>query len=227
MFKSAMRKIIPDYGYTAPSVEEVLFEELRTKYTPDISVLEEQAWQPVFVVDELKKDHVKHSLLGEDKHYAGPAYTQLKYRFWEKRNDPVQSPIPMKALDKENGFVRYFPPPARIKGELWYIRSQQMILLDTYKQNTVEFRRHRVTVILPYKPQVWMKDPYKDPDNTLSGFRGSMKLGNERVHLFRPWMYLGKATFWQPHLTAYDFTHVSLFKSDREWCQQFYHVKKS
>lgn len=226
MFKSAIRKVVPEYGYSVPMLHEVLAEEAKTKYTPDISKLEEQEWQSVFVCDELKKDHLKHSLLGDDLHYAGPAYTQKKYRFWENRDDPTVSPIPMKVLDKESDAVLYFPPPALVKGELWYIRSQQLLTLDTYKQNTVEYRRQRVKVILPHRQVVWLKDPYLDPEETRSGYRPSLKLGPEMVYIFRPWMYLGRRLFWEPHLTAYNFKPVSLYQSERQWCKQFYHVKR-
>lgn len=226
MLTKLVRAVVPDYGYSKPTQGEILAEFEKTRYTPDISKLEEQPWHLVFVCDEFKKDHLKHHLLGEDKHYAGPAYTQKMFRFWDKRDDPTQSPIPMKALETENGFVRYFPPLARIKGELWYIRPLQFLTLDTEKQNTVEFRRQRVTTVLPHRPLVWLKDPYKDPEETRSGFRPSTKLGDERVYIHRPWMYLGRRVFWEPHLTAYDFQHVPLFPSERQWCKQFYHVKK-
>lgn len=226
MLTNIVRNIMPSFGYTTPSREEVLAELEKTRYTPDISKLEEQAWWQVFVCDELKKDHLKHDLLGEDKLYAGPAYTQKLYRFWDKRGDPTQSPIPMKALEKENGFVRYFPPLARIKGEVWWVRPQAFLTLDTYKQNTVEYRRQQIPVILPYRPQVWFKDPYLDPEETRSGYRPTNKLGAERMFVYKPWFYLGRRVFWEPHLTAYDFTNVPLFNSERHWCQQFYHVRK-
>jgi len=226
MLTSTLRRLVPEYGYTLPSREEFLAELEKTKYTPDISKLEEQAWQKVFVIDELKRRHLKHSLLGEDIHYAGPAYTQDPYRLWVKRNDPTASPIPMKASKEDNGFVRYFPSPAKIKGEVWFVRSERLLALDTYKQNTVEFRRKRVTVILPYRPLTWLKDPYKDPDNTLSGYRPSVKLGEERVYLLQPWMYVGRHTFWEPHLTAFDYEGGALHKSSHPWCSTFYHVKR-
>jgi hypothetical protein len=226
MLTSAMRLINPAFGYTVPSREEIVAELEKTKYTPDLSRIEEQTYHHVFVCDELKKGHLKHELLGDDKGYAGPGFTQNLYRFWDRRDDPTQSPIPMKALEKENGFVRYFPPPAKIKGEVWIVPSSVLIALDNYKQNTVEFRRIRVPVLLPHRPLVKLKDPYLDPDETRSGYRSTSKLGAERVHVFRPWFYLGKRTFWEPHLTAFDFTHVKLFNSERNWCQKFYHVSK-
>jgi len=226
MLTNTIRKIVPTFGYTVPTREEFLAELAKTKYTPDISKIEEYAWMPVFVCDELKKNHLKHNLLGDELHYAGPAFTRMTFRLWEKRSDPTASPIPMKAQKEENGFVRYFPPPARIKGEVWIIRPQQFLVLDTYKQNTVEFRRKRVEVLLPHRPLVWLKDPYKDPENTLSGYRPPIKLGDELVYIFKPWMYIGRSSFWDPHLTAFDYEAGSLFKSDREWCQQFYHVRR-
>jgi hypothetical protein len=218
---------------SAPSLHEVVAEMDKTKYTPDISRLEEQEYHLLFVCDELKKDHAKHDLLGMDAEYLFPAYTRSVYQFWQS-DDPTVSPVPMKSGDKAS-IVRYFPKPAKIKGELYAVRSQQFLLLDNYKQNTVEFRRQKIMVIVPYRTVVWLKDHSLDPAfgplvNAIQGERytgKSIKTTKEKVHLLRVWMYIGRSKHWNPLLTAYDFKPVEVFQSrNRPWCPNYSYIRR-
>lgn len=227
MLKSAIRSVIPAFGYSFPSANEVIEEFEKTKFTPDISRLTEKEWHPVFVCDELKKDHLKHNLLGMDAKFAYPAYTQGLFQLWEPRDDATLSSVPIKHYDPYALDIRFFPKAAKIKGEVYYIRSLQFLVLDNYKQNTVEFRRQKSMVIVPYRPVKWLKDPYLDPDNTRSGYHSPIKVGEERIHLARVWMYVGRKAYWEPLLNAFSFKPAETFTSEkRNWCKTYYSIRK-
>lgn len=235
MFENTVRKVIPTYGYTAPTEAEVLWELSQTKFTPDIARLEQYEWQLLFVVDELKKDHIKHDLLGVERALKFPGYTQKPFRFWMP-NDPTMSPIPTETSEGHNVLnnIVGWPPAVKIKGELWKIRSQQFITLDTYKQNTVQFSRKMVRIIVPHRAVVWLKDHNLDPEfgvqdpTARRDYSGSsIKHSKEIVTIIRCWMYVAKPTFWDPIITAYDFSPVETFQTDRRrWLDQYYHIRR-
>lgn len=230
---SAIRKFVPTYGYTFPSAAEFLLQAQELKYTPDMGFLEQREWQLIFVFDELKKDHLKNELLGEERQLKYPAYTQKPFHVWDKPGNPLFSPVPTEA----NGFtvpIVGFPPIAKIKGEIWKIRPQQFPVLDTYKQNTVEFSRKLVRFIVPYRALVFLKDHTLDPffgpivGNVGANYTGSsVRHSEEMVAIVRAWMYVAEPKFWDPILTAYDFKGLETFSSkQRRWLDQYYYVRR-
>lgn len=222
--------IAPGYGYTQPSREEVYAELERTKFTPDIAALEEYEWQAVFVSDELKKKFIKHDLLGVDKRYCFPAFTQKNYHYWQS-NDPFEGAIPFECQKLRNDITGW-PPIAKIKGEVYLIRPQQFIGLDQYKQNTVQYVRDRIRLVVPYRRIEWVRDRYgpeaykyfSQPEH----FYGKSTLTSDEVtYTVRGWFYSGKPGYWDPIITAYDYGHVETFHSkNRRWCQEYYTIRR-
>ena len=230
MLTQAIRMIAPAYGYEQPSREEVYAELERTKFTPDIALLEEYEWQAVFVTDELKKKFVKHELLGEDRQYCFPAFTQKSYHYWQS-NQPWEGAIPFECLQTRNNIVGW-PPIAKIKGEVYLIRPQRFLELDRYKQNTVQYVRDRIRLVVPFRRIEWVKDRY-GPDvykffQQPEHFHGkSTFTSDEHVYIVRAWFYEGKPAYWDPIITAYDYGHVETFHSkNRRWCQEYYTIRR-
>lgn len=231
MITEALRKFIPAYGYTTPDRSEVYQEYMETQYTPDVDVLEEYEWQLLFVVDELKKDHIKNGMLGADAEYKCPAFTQQDMQFWQAAT-PFASPIPMVA--SLSASVTGFAPAAKIKGQVYKIRPQVLFRLDKDRQNTVEYIRKRVRLIVPYRMVVWVKDHNLDPAFGAVGpfhrseySHKSIKHSQERVAIIRAWMYLGNPEFWDNIITAYTHRPVEVFSSkNRRWCNQYYHIRR-
>lgn len=232
MFTSTLRKIVPSYGYSTPDRAEVYQEYMQTQYTPDVSVLEEYEWQLFFAVDELKKDHFKHSMLGDEAEYKCPAFTQQDMQFWQAAS-PMNSPVPMEA--GLSSIVKGFAPAAKIKGQVYKIRPQQIInILDKDRQNGVEFIRKRVRLIVPYRMVVWVKDHNLDPDFGSAGefcrsdyLHKSIKHTKERVGIIRAWMYIGNPNYWDKLISAYDNIPVETFHAkNRQWCKTYYHIRR-
>lgn len=217
--------------YSTPTREEFLSELEATKFTPDVSTLEEYDYQLYFATDNTKKDHLYHELLGDAK-YKFPAFTQANFHFWDPP-EPWTQPIPMELVNDHN-VIRGLPPVAKIKGEVYLIRPQRFIDLDRLKQNTVEYVRRRVRLIVPFRHVVWLKDHNLDPafgvQDTFcrSEYNGSsVRTTEERVVVIRAWMYIGKPEYWDPLITLYDYKSVETFYGkNRRWCEQYYSIRR-
>lgn len=231
MLIEAVRKINPGYGYDVPEQSLLMAALEETKFTPDIAILEEYEWQLYFAPDETKKDHVKHGLLGDEREYKFPGFTQKGYHFWQSQA-PFNPPIPMHTA--EVNISPFFPPVAKIKGEVYAIRPQRFLSLDRYRQNTVEYQRERIRLIVPYRKVVWLKDHNLDPAFGVqelfarSAYNGSsIKTSEEHVAVIRAWMYFGKPAFWDPLISAYDYQPVEVFHGKaRRWCPEYYSIRR-
>lgn len=235
MLKRLIRRIVPSYGYE--DIEEFRLQMLEaSKFTPDIAKLEQYDWQLLFVSDELKRDHMMHQKIGHPEYgtqFQFPAFTQASYHYWDPP-EAWSSPVPMKVEGFTNP-LPFFPPIAKIKGEVHLIRPQLFHLeLDRYRQNTVEFRRERIRLTVPYRKVEFLKDHNLDPDFGVqdlfsrSEYTGSsVKTSEERVAIIRAWMYIGEPKYWDPLINGYDYGHVEAFQSNRrKWCPEYYHIRR-
>jgi hypothetical protein len=137
--------------------------------------------------------------------------------------DGFQNPLP------------FFPPIAKIKGEVYKVRPQQFHLeLDRYRQNTVEYRRERVRLIVPYRKVEFLRDHNLDPSFGVqeafsrSDYTGSsVKTSEEVVAIIRAWMYIGEPKYWDPLISAYDYGHIETFRAkNRRWLQEYYNIRR-
>ena len=235
----AIKSLIPGQSqpfdnYTTPSSDELAAERERTQFTPDIAKLEQYEWQLIFVTDELKKQHLKNSLLGSEQRYKFPAFTQKNFHYWQ-HEAPFNPPVPFRVADDViTNPLPFYPPIGKIKGQVFIIRPQAFLDLDNYKQNTVEFQRHRVRLVVPYRKLVWLKDHNLDPAFGVqeafcrSEYNGkSVTHSKEIVCIIRAWMYIGIPSFWDPLITAYDWGSAEHYHSNtRRWCETFYSIRR-
>lgn len=228
MLTSIVRQFKPDFRMSIPTPQEFYAELQKTKYTPDLAELEQYAWQAIFVCDEFKRKHMKHDLLGEDAQYQYPAYTQKKYQFWDPI-DPTEHLVPFE-VSMMTKHVVGFPPIANIKGEVFLIRPRQFLLLDEWKQNTVQFNRRRVRVVVPNRSIKWVRDRsqhhfFNSPEQF---YNNKTLTDDEVVTIVRAWMYEGNPSHYDAIITAYDWGHVETFHSkNRTWLPEYYHVRRT
>lgn len=234
MITAAIRKVVPTYGYTAPSREQLWQAYEQTKFTPDIAKLEEYEWQLLFATDDTKKDHHKHDLLGAEAEYRFPGYTVKGFHYWD-HDAPFLPPIPMKT--PEGSFINsmpFMPPIAKIRGQIFLIRPQRFMALDTYKENTVQYYRERVRLTVPYRAVKFLKEHHLDPAFGVAGainrekYTGSsIVTTTETTCILRAWMYIGRPEFWDPLISAYDYRAVEHFHSkNRRWCDTYYNIRR-
>lgn len=228
MFTSALRKVIPTFGYG--DISALAYAAVAaSRFTPDIAELEEAAWRHIFVVDGLKRDHIMHHLLGPDAVFRFPAYTQDSFLFWES-DTPFDHRVPMKArLGEAN--IHGFPPIAKIKGEVFRIRPQRFLKLDEEYQNTIEFNRTKIKLIVPHRQVQWLKDRSRDPERNEQDLYhhagGAMKTTIESICIVRAFMYIGKPEFYEPMLTPFDWHPVEYYHSEkRRWADTYYNIRR-
>ena len=204
-----------------PSYHEVTWLNEEVKYTPDNSKLEQYEFQLLFCPDETQRGYSHYSLI-EDSVFECHAFTQKFYNYWQQRDGQL---IPLEA--NAPAAVKYFPPSLRIKGELHAIRPYQFRALDTYKQNTVQYTRQRVKLLVPFR-EVRLSDNYAEDGRELPSCLQGKKgvVGPEHIQVVRAWMYVGRDDYWDPLLNAYNFRKVQHHESRRAWLKEYYSYPK-
>lgn len=168
------RKLVPEM--TDYNINELLLlvkkhKELH-KHTPDAIPLEEQIIQPVFVYCNMmsggeRADIVKDICVTSRRWW----YTDDEFDVYQTRLGKDSFPIALKAKPTT---VR----PARVMGQLFYVRSDQMNILDNERCNGVLFRRKKVRI---------HHSRYRFIRNALV---------EETIASTLAWMYVGKNTHW-------------------------------
>ena len=204
-----------------PSKHEVDWLNESVRYTPDNSKLEQYEFQLLFSPDETQRGYPQYSLI-EDSVFVCHAFTQKLYNYWQQRDGQL---IPLEA--NAPAAVKYFPPALRIKGELHAIRPYQFRELDTWKQNTIQYVRQRVKLLIPHR-EVIVNDYYDEDGRELPPCLQGKKgiVGPEQIQVVRAWMYVGKDDYWDPILTPFNFHAVQHHTSRRPWLKEYYSYPK-
>lgn len=209
-----MNKIIAKaIKYLAPETAERMELKAFNKYalglyphTPDINYLEEKSSHLLFVCDDTQDGFENNKLLaGGIQSYT--AFTVREYGMWVRLSDML--PIPLR-LDKSS-----IDHPARIKGQLWIVPTEVLISLDNLRKNGVEFARQRVKVEIPYRIETFKPDYGPNHPDQLKWVRELS--GNKLSQDQHPWMYMGKRTFWNEHISHFDYRRVSRFFPKGFW----------
>lgn len=213
-----------------PSVHEARWITDQTIYSPDYGWLEQFEFQLLFCGDDTKLNHSHHCLLSDNSAFVGNAFTVNRFNYWYSDIGEDRIPIPMMTEDRDHT-VRYFPPPLQIQGQLFAVRPQAFLSLDTYKRNTVQFRRKRVNLILPYR-EVNRTDYFDEEQKIIRplppSLVGKAVESKERVYIIRAWMYVGKEDYWNGLLDAgyRGFKTVNYYESRRPWLKEYYAYPK-
>lgn len=226
MLRQAARLLLPksSLGYTMPDDAWFRYVRNSTVNTPDIAKLEQYSHQLFFSCDETQAGHTQHSYL-EGAEAIFPAFTQQFFNYWDSDN-PVLPPVPMKTAGWKNPLPGY-PPVARIKGHIYKISIPELVKLDIYKENTVQFYRERVRLVVPYRALRWVHD--RDAEKEQFDFIAPNSLGltKERVAILRAWMYIGRPEYWDKLISTYDFHSVPTHTSNqRKWLEEYYRLQK-
>lgn len=226
MIKAAARLLMPgsSMGYTLPDENWFNYARDVARYTPDIAVLEQHAWQLYFACDETQIGHLKNDLLG-DFEYKMPGFTQQSFNYWA-HEAPFNAAVPMEAEGFHNPMPNY-PDIAKIKGQILMIRPQAFLNLDNYKENGVQYLRKKVRIIVPYRALKKISDHPDLPTVDIEWVRDGIGLTFERVCTIRAWMYVGVPKYWDKMISAYDYTSVQTYNSkNRPWCKTYYQLRR-
>jgi hypothetical protein len=191
---AAVKKLV--YGNRDTELDWFLKKNIQGRFTPDFWQLQQKQNHHVFVYDNVMKDHHKHVLIDEAP-FLGVAFTlQAKYMMWKKDLGVESYPFVLEGVARSSRIV---VEPSRIKGELYDLTPEQVIKLDGYMYNTVQFNRIRLKVLIPHFN------------------RHGVNLVKEVGPAVEAWFYLGIKDYWEDLLDGgYQYpmvTHQETFKS--------------
>lgn len=208
-------------GYSLPNSSVMDWELTSCQFTPDIAELEERSANLLFIADDMMLFNPNHdmvtkgSLSGmEPFHYA---YTAKSFSFVKKNLGKESFPIALDIRDTSE-LPKWMSQTARIRGELYAIRGSQFKILDTHRQNGVQFRRERVMINIPYKKL--LKHQGKSPHGTYPYY----DLSKEQMYSVLAYMYVGRTEYWIDQLKAgfFDFSPVGICEEDRIWLKKYF-----
>jgi gamma-glutamylcyclotransferase (GGCT)/AIG2-like uncharacterized protein YtfP len=198
--------------------------------TPDLWVLQRYDFQLIFVYGTQMSGHPQHELVMEHGAYAAAAYTAQQYTLWKKRLGRSSFPIALQGSGWRTPDWRT-PPLARVQGELYAIEAKQLLELDKHFQNTLEFDRKRIPLLIPYhelvrafKPRTGMQQFIEDSLRIPNGHH--LVTADTKVKLVKAWTYIGKSDFWTDQLAHY-FHPVNTYTPRYGWLGDYYAFTRS
>lgn len=185
---------------TYPGPDWVREVDEESQYTPDQWLLDESAWQLLFVYNTFQRGHVDHEWFIDPDGCQGPirrclAFTQNSNFTMVKKNMSRESfPIALVPTTELTSLET-----GHIQGEIYKVRPSQFNVLDTWHRNTVEFIRIRVNLTVPYRRLTRRLTPNAVDNASMLVSSSVLTRGFKSV---RAWMYLGIAGFWNPLIDA-------------------------
>lgn len=196
-----------------------------SKWTPDIGKLQETEWQLVFIYDRLQLGFDDYTAyMSEHAATVCTAFTNDPYVMFKKRMGLNTYPI----LQKKD-YVS--PEPTRVKGELHYIRSQQLIQLDKLRENGVQFNRELIDIFVPFFKVHKLKS-WKEGGRNKGEY---MKLyGTEHptdtiphYQVIKAFAYIGANEYWDDLIDGgYDYLPVTKYEAHNRNVGAYYHFSK-
>lgn len=220
-----LKKIIPSRH--GPDAQWIAEASQVYPNTPDLTWLSRRPFHLLFVYGSQMRGHPQHELVIEHGAYSATAYTDGKFSMWKKRLGKASFPIALEG----SGWRRPdwdVPKHARVQGELYALKWEQLLELDKHFQNTLEFERKRIPLLIPYHKL------YSIPGTPLQlqieeslgmPHKNSVVTTEKQVENVRAWVYIGKPEFWDDQLEHY-FAPVDVFRSRVGWINDYYAFTK-
>lgn len=164
----------------------------RTRFTPDIARLQQRDWWLTFIYNEWQQGHRDFGkYLDQSQIVAGAAFTERDFSLWKTRLGLHSYPIIFNT-----SFSTVTKAP--VKGQLYKVTPQQMIVLDNQMLNTVEFARVRMSLTIPYTAlDKSVIEELKNIDPPLAmGRVGPYIIDENRQFRIRAWCYVGVPQYW-------------------------------
>ena len=209
----------------------IIEDHKKWEFTPDYPKLSQVKAHPIFVPDDYAQLQPNHNLVTDGSITGGfypldYGYTSKRFSFIKKELGLQSFPI---ALDlRETGDLPTFMGVAhRIRGEIYFIRSSQFLILDRHRQNGVQFERRRINI------NVGSRKLYRIPRKGDFGKPQFEKiydhhLGPEEMCSVSCWMYFGKEEYWRDQLVDgfFAFKPIEIAEADKVWLKEFYQYSR-
>lgn len=176
-----------------------------TPFTPDLWKLDTYFFQNVFVYNQFMRgcEQYKHVMDGHVVKQFSAFTHDDNYVMWMKdlglESQAFALPI---GPEQVHGSTSLFGLPAKVLGQVYTMRPNQIVKLDEVMQNGVMYTRQRIKVDVPYAR------------------RNGKTIMDVEVKTIPCWAYIGRLDYWAEQLNPTDKRHhpVKMYntKQDRE-----------
>lgn len=192
-------------------------------WTKDQYILEQFFHQLMFIPDDMMVGGQNHEILQEvSVGIVNPTvYTHNKFLAYQlhvgvdDNGKDIFRPIFMPPEYKPSNFIRseLVTHPGKIRGELHLVWSNKIYLLDKFRQNGVQFARHRVKITYPWRYVQYGKN-HPIPKISAHSY-------NDKIVAH---MYVGIPTYWDPLVGGIFAKPMQLVEHEqpRPWVGEFY-----
>lgn len=169
-----------------------------TQYTPDWPEVMKKKWVPVFsyspriegqilreyLIETNVRTYANH--MGKLPLYAG--YTQDGYFHWRKDLGLESFSVVLDEQITGNYALKSYLEPTRVWGEVYYIRPSSLLRLDFLHENTLQYLRRKVSIIIP-NTKVMYSDKAPLPNLT-----------TPHIQTLDCYVYFGNHAYWDQQL---------------------------
>lgn len=201
-------------------------DEQRLQFTPDYPQLSQKKSHLVFIHDDMMQTQQNHKLV-VDGSLSGfypftYGYTTRRFSFVKKELALKSFPVALDLRDTSE-LPAFMANTSRIRGEIYAVRPQTLIDLDTHRQNGVQFQRTRVNI------NIGTRKLRRHNRNEKAGHPNvEYVLGKEEMFSQQCWMYIGREDYWKDQLEAgfFDFKPIDIIEEDRLWIREYYQYSR-
>jgi len=188
--------------------------------TPDISTIEDNMYNLLFVCDTLIQGEKKFKQIEDNCILVANCFTVNNFEFWAKDLGTETFPIPLET-DKKATFEEWadlntsrLAQPAKIKGQLLAIRGNTLISLDKDYSNTIIYERKKVHIHIPNRQIHYLENDKTD-----------IKMCDMGLWV---WMYVGIPAYWSDIIDiGFRCKPVTIYKSKAMMKEPYYYFPSS
>jgi hypothetical protein len=216
-----------DTNAVADAITALIHEDKqRLQFTPDYHIVGARKGNLVFIHDDMMKLEPNHGVVVKDSLSGffpfGYGYTSRRLNFVKKDLVLKSFPIALEIRDCSE-LPMHMANKYRIRGEIYAVRPQGIISLDTHRQNGVQFQRIRVNINVGWKNlrrRHWFDASGNEKFET--------SLDKEEMCTVECWMYLGREDYWKDQLESgfFDFKAIDIVEEDRLWLKEYYQYNR-
>lgn len=216
-----------DTNAVADAITALLHEDKqRLQFTPDYHDIGSRKGNLVFIHDDMMCLGPMHDLVKEGSlsgfYPFTYAYTSQKFNFVRKDLGLKSFPIALQLKEDQN-MPMHVAYRSRIRGEIYAVRPETIVSLDTHRQNGVQFQRVKMNINIgsrKLRESVWTDANGKD--------RYEYKLDKEEMCTVPCWMYVGREEYWKDQLESefFEFKPIDIVTEDRLWLKEYYQYNR-
>lgn len=199
-------------SFTGPAYQAEVNEP---QFTPDVAKLESYYFQNVFICNQFMRgcSKFRDTLEGNCvKQFSGFTHDK-NFVMWMKDLGRESVVFPMQ-MGPEQMFGKpgetLFGPMAKLLGNVYTMRADQIFKLDELHENGIQFVRSRIKIDIPFV------------------VRNGRALGDLSIQSIPAWAYIGNVSYWSEVInpTSKVYRPVSLYKAKADGDPYYFYSEK-